>query len=327
MTIQPAPPTINAPAILPDIQRFLDQLAAAGGPPIYELSPSDARNVLRSAQDGITADPAITIEDLMVPGGPDGDVSVRVFRPTGAPSPLPAVMYFHGGGWILGDKDTHDRLVRELAAGLGAAVVFVNYTPSPEAAYPIAIEQAYAATVWASEHGSSAGLDPSRMVLIGDSVGGNMVAAVTLLAKERSGPPIALQVLAYPVTDAAMDSESYATYADGPWLTANAMRWFWDAYAPDLAVRDEPTASPLRASLEQLAGLPPALLITDENDVLRDEGEAYAQRLADAGVDVTAVRYLGTIHDFLLLNAIASTTPTRAALDQIIHTVRHTIRS
>jgi acetyl esterase len=211
--------------------------------------------------------------------------------------------------------------------GAQAAVVFVNYTPSPEAHYPTAIEQAYAATRWVAEQGASAGLDTSRLVVVGDSVGGNMVAAVTLLAKRRCGPGIALQVMAYPVTDAAFTTPSYQQFADGPWLTRKAIQWFWDAYAPDVSVRSEPTVSPLRASLDELRGLPPALLITTENDVLRDEGEAYAHRLMQAGVRVTATRYLGTIHDFLLLNPIAGTTPTCGALAQITDTLRGVLRS
>jgi acetyl esterase/lipase len=218
-------------------------------------------------------------------------------------------------------------LVREIAVGAQAAVVFVNYTPSPEAHYPTAIEQAYAATRWVAEQGSSAGLDASRLMAVGDSVGGNLVAAVTLLAKRRGGPKLALQVMAYPVTDADFNTPSYEQFTDGPWITREAMQWFWDAYAPDVSVRSEPTASPLRTSLEELRGLPPALLITDENDVLRDEGEAYAHRLMQAGVRVTADRYLGTIHDFLLLNPIAGTSPTRGAVAQITDTLRGVLGS
>lgn len=313
------------PTVLPEIQAFLDRLAAGGGPPIYTLPPDAARQVLRDVQNVDVRTPPTTIEDRTVPGGPSGEVAVRIVRPANAASTLPAIMYFHGGGWILGGKDTHDRLIRELASALDAAIVFVDYSLSPEAQYPTAIEQAYAATAWVAAVGADAGLDATRLVVMGDSVGGNMTAAVTLLAHQRGGPAIAHQVLAYPVTDAAMDTPSYAAFADGPWLTAAAMRWFWDAYCPDEQVRLEPTASPLRASLEDLQSLPAALVIVDENDVLRDEGEAYARRLAEAGVRVTAVRYLSTIHDFLLLNPIAGTTPTRAAVDQIVATVRPVI--
>jgi acetyl esterase len=231
-------------------------------------------------------------------------------------------MYFHGGGWVLGDKETHDRLVREITNDAQATVVFVDYARSPEAKYPVAIEQAYTATKWAAENGASIGVDTSRLVVAGDSVGGNMVAAVTLLARVRGGPKVDFQVLCYPVTDANFDTQSYQQFGQaGYWLTREAMRWFWDSYAPE-AVRNEPTVSPLRASLDQLKGLPPALLITDENDVLRDEGEAYAHKLMAAGVPVSATRYLGTIHDFMLLNPITGTPAPRAAIAQVSDTLR-----
>ena len=253
-------------------------------------------------------------EDL--PVGPTGKVPTRFIRPEGAGGKLPIVFYFHGGGWILGDKDTHDRLVRELAKGAKAAVVYPNYTPSPEAQYPVPLEQAYAAMLYIIEHADAYGLDPSRIAVAGDSVGGNMATVMTLLAKERKGPEIAFQLLLYPVTDANFDTESYRTFAEGPWLTREAMKWFWDAYAPDARRRGEITASPLRATPEQLAGLPPAMIITAENDVLRDEGEAYARKLIEAGVHVACVRYNNTHHDFMMLNALAETTPTRAAVAQ-----------
>jgi acetyl esterase len=223
-------------------------------------------------------------------------------------------MYFHGGGWVLGDADTHDRLVREIADGANAAVVFVNYTPSPEARYPEAIEESYAATKWIAENGGTLAIDSTRLAVAGDSAGGTLAAAVTLLAKERGGPPIALQVLFYPVTDAALDTSSYEEFASGYFLTREAMRWFWDHYAPDPTTRMEPTASPLRASVEQLTGIAPAMVITGECDVLRDEGESYARKLTQAGVRVTAMRMLGTIHDFAMLNALAGTPAARSAI-------------
>ena len=201
-------------------------------------------------------------------------------------------------------------------------MVFVDYTRSPEAQYPVAVEQAYAATKWVAENGATIKVDPSRLALVGDSVGGNMAAAVTLLAKQRRGPRITFQVLFYPVTDANCDTPSYSQFAEGPWLTRKAMEWFWDNYAPDVSIRKEPTASPLQATLDQLQGLPPALIITDECDVLRDEGEAYAHKLLEAGVPVTAIRYLGAIHDFVLLNPIAQSLPTRAAIAQAVDALR-----
>ncbi|WP_258879042.1 alpha/beta hydrolase [Paraburkholderia sp. BL6669N2] len=234
-------------------------------------------------------------------------------------------MYFHGGGWVLGDTSTHDRLIREIANGANAAVVFVDYDRSPEAQYPVPIEQAYAATEYVARHGRELGVDSSRMAVAGDSVGGNMTAAVTLLAKERRGPQLRYQVLFYPVTDANFDDASYKEFAEGPWLTRAAMQWFWNAYAPNASDREKITASPLRATQEDLKELPPALVITDENDVLRDEGEAYARNLMQAGVKVTATRYLGTIHDFVMLNALADTPAARAAIAQADDALRHAL--
>ncbi|MBB3655112.1 acetyl esterase [Rhizobium sp. BK650] len=308
------------PVLEPTTQKFIDSLA--GSKPIYTFSPADARNILAGAQKGDVKKLAAREEDKIIKVGPTGSVKLRIVRPEGAKGRLPVVMYFHGGGWVLGDADTHDRLVREIANGAEAAVVFVDYDRSPEAVYPIAIEQAYAATKYVAEHAKEFNVDASRLAVAGDSVGGNMTAAVTLLAKERGGPAIDQQVLFYPVTDANFDTGSYNQFANGPWLTREAMKWFWNAYLPDEAKRKEPTASPLQASLEQLNGLPPALIITDENDVLRDEGEAYGRKLTQAGVKVTSIRYNGTIHDFVLLNAIAGTPAVRSAISVANDTLR-----
>ncbi|PVX83657.1 alpha/beta hydrolase [Paraburkholderia unamae] len=305
------------PALEQGTREFVDTLTAKGGPPIYTLSPSDARTVLLGAQSAPVSKLPAHIEDRIFPVGPTGDVKVRIIKPAKkSAGTLPVVMYFHGGGWVLGDAATHDRLVREIANGSDAAVVFVDYERSPEARYPTAIEQAYAATAYVAQHGKELDVDPQRMALAGDSVGGNMVAAVSILAKQRHGPKFRFQVLFYPVTDANFEDGSYQEFSHGPWLTKNAMKWFWDAYLPDASKRNEITASPLQATIADLQGLPPALVITDENDVLRDEGEAYAHKLMQAGVDVTAVRYLGSIHDFVMLNALSNTPAARAAIGQ-----------
>jgi acetyl esterase len=312
--------TVEAPVDLviePHTQAWLDTLAAAGGPPLYELSPQEAREVLRAVQTSVFVEmlPA-DIEERMIPGGPTGDVNIRIVKPRNATGELPVILHTHGGGWILGDKDTHERLDRELATFAHAAIVFVNYTPAPEAHYPTQIEQAYAALQWVATNGSQIGADSTRIALLGDSVGGNMTAALTLMAKERSGPPIKAQVLFYPVTDANFDTCTYQQYADGPWLTREAMKWFWDAYLPDTQRRSEPLASPLHASVDELRGLPPILLINGQHDVLCAEGEAYGRKLTQAKVPVTQVRYAGTIHDFVLLNPIAYTPAPRAAIAQ-----------
>ena len=299
----------------PKTQAFIDALSAQGGKPIYQLSYAEARQVLEDTQDAaqVRRLPA-EVEDRVLPVGPTGEVSVRIYRPKGSRKNLPVVMYFHGGGWVLGSKNTHDRLLRDLVNGTNAGFVFVNYTPSPEAQFPIPMEQAYAATTYVAEHGKEFGFDTSRLAVAGDSVGGNMVAVVTQLAKERRGPTIKFQVLFYPATDASLSQKSYEEFADGPWLTTAAMVWFWDAYAPNKEDRKKTTASPLSATIEQLQGLPPALVIVDEYDVLRDEGEEYARKLTQAGVDVTAVRFLATHHDFAMLNALADTPAARAAI-------------
>lgn len=307
---------VTKPVLEPIVQAFLNELAAKGDPPINQLSVQDARKVLRDAQAGAVAKLAVDADDRTIPVGPKGSLSIRIVRPKDSHGVLPVVMYFHGGGWVLGDKDTHDRLIRELAHGANAAVVFVNYSPSPEARYPVAIEEAYAATKWIAENAESINLDAARLAVAGDSVGGNMAAAVTLLAKQRGGPSIGFQVLFYPVTDANFDTLSYHQFAEGYFLTREAMKWFWNHYTLDLTARKQPIVSPLRASPDELRNVPPALVITAECDVLRDEGEAYARRLAEAGVRVTATRYLGIIHDFVMLNALAETAAARGAIAQ-----------
>ncbi|MFC6101942.1 alpha/beta hydrolase [Olivibacter domesticus] len=301
-----------------ETHEFLKAVHGNTGPQLYELSIQDARQVLIDAQSTTVEKLPVDTEEKNIEI--DGkSISLRIVKPSETKGNLPVLIYFHGGGWVLGDAFTHDRLVRELAVGANIAVAFVNYSPSPEAKYPTANEEAYAATKWIKDHGASFGLDTQKIAVGGDSVGGNMAIAVTLMAKERKGPKIDFQLLFYPVTDAAFNTASYQQFANGHFLTLNAMIWFWDNYAPDRRVRDHITASPLRASFEELKELPEALIITAENDVLRDEGEAYAKKLNAAGVKVTSTRYLGTIHDFVMLNPITNTPAPRAAIKQAIN--------
>jgi acetyl esterase/lipase len=308
----------------PASQAFVE--ATAIPPFLYELSPAEARAVLDDVQSAPID--KLPVEDRWITVPADvGDVRVRIVRPPDALGTLPVILYMHGGGWVLGNADTHDRLVRELAVGTGAAVVFVEYDRSPEAHYPVAIEQGYATARWIVREGAAHGLDPERMAIAGDSVGGGMTAAITLMAQERGDVRFVHHSMYYPVTDAAMDTGSYAQFAEGYFLTAKAMAWFWDCYCPDLERRAEPFASPLRAGDEQLAGLPPALLIVDEADVLRDEGEAYAARLRAARVAVTTVRYDGITHDFMMLNPLSDTHATRAAVAQAISVLREALRT
>jgi len=304
----------DAPFLEPATQQFVD--AIADGPILPDLSPQDARKFLADTQSGSIGKPAACLEDKVIPVGPTGSVRLRIVRPEDASEALPALIYVHGGGWIFGDRDTHDRLVREIAVGAHVALFFVEYDRSPEARYPVAIEQVYAVTKYLVEHGEDFGIDPARLAIVGDCMGGNIAAAVTLLAKERRGPKIDAQVLFYPAVAPVFDTGSYNLFADGPWLTRRAMQSFWDAYVPDHAMREHITAAPLNASTDQLAGLPDTLIIVAENDVLRDEGERYARRLARAGVRVTSTRYNDTIHDFVMLNALADTPATRSAIAQ-----------
>ncbi|MFH8498823.1 alpha/beta hydrolase [Streptomyces coeruleorubidus] len=284
-------------------------------PFLYEMAPADARKVLTDAQSAPVSKLPVDEEWITVPSQA-GDVRVRIIKPQGTTGMLPVIVYMHGGGWILGNAGTHDRLVRELSVGARAALAFVEYPNAPEAHYPTAIEQGYATAQWITRDGASKGLDASRMAVAGESVGGNMAAALALMAKERGDVTFLQQSMYYPVTDAAMNTASYEQFATGYYLTRKAMEWFWDAYTTDPAQRAEITASPNQASTEQVTGLPPTYLCVDEADVLSDEGEAYAAKLRSAGVPVTTVRYDGTIHDFMLLNALSETQATRAAIGQ-----------
>lgn len=298
----------------PITQQFLDKINSSTEKPIYELSPEDARTVLSEVQNIDTEKLFADISDNKIPGGPNGTINIRIIKPRNQEERLPAILYFHGGGWVLGDKETHDRLVREIANGAKAAVVFVDFVRSPESKYPDLNEEAYAVTKYIADNGFVFNIDSSKLAVVGDSVGGNMATVVALLAKERGGPKIDYQVLFYPVTDANFETESYNKFANGYWLSKEAMKWFWNAYLPDENERKNYKASPLNASIEQLEGLPPALVITNEFDVLRDEGEAYARKLMEAKVDTTAIRLIGAIHDCVMLNALANTQTTRAAL-------------
>ncbi|WP_028627255.1 alpha/beta hydrolase [Metapseudomonas resinovorans] len=306
----------GSPGVERNTQAFLEALAAGGGQPLETLAPKDARAVLVGAQASVKLElPKVDVSQKTIEA--DGQkIDLTIVRPAGAKGTLPVFMFFHGGGWVLGDYPTHERLIRDLVANSGAVAVYVNYTPSPEAKYPTAINQAYAATKWVAEHGKEIGVDGNRLAVAGNSVGGNMAAVVSLMAKDKGTPKIRFQALLWPVTDASFNNASYNQFENGHFLTRNMMKWFWDSYTTDPRQRAEIYASPLQASTEQLKGLPPALVQTAEFDVLRDEGEAYARKLDAAGVEVTSVRYNGMIHDFGLLNVLAKVPGTRAAMQQ-----------
>ncbi|WP_086870250.1 alpha/beta hydrolase [Kosakonia pseudosacchari] len=310
----------DAPTPTAGVAKFLSVLNSSGGKPIEQLSPQDARQVLIGAQQGAKLPPAdVSEKTITVNGQP---LKLTIVKPQGATGTLPVFMFFHGGGWVLGDYPTHERLVRDLVNESGAAAVFVNYTPSPEAHFPVAINQAYEATRWVAEHGKEIGVDGSRLALAGNSVGGNMVAAVALQAKEHHTPAIRYQVMFWPVTDARFETGSYNQFSNGYFLSKNMMKWFWDNYTTKKSDRRNILASPLEASSAQLKGLPPTLIQTAELDVLRDEGEAFGRKLDAAGVPVTVTRYNGMIHDYGLLNALSEEPTVRTALSQAAHELR-----
>jgi len=308
----------------PEARAFAD--AAAAPPTLVARGVDGARALLDDVQATTPVDLFEIDEEWVTVPAAVGDVRARIVRPAGATDDLPVVLYIHGGGWVLGNAGTHDRLVRELAVGATAAVVFVEYDRSPEVRHPVAVEQAYATARWITENGAAKGLDAARMAIAGDSVGGNMAAVVALLAKSRGDVVFVHQSLYYPVTDAGMDTPSYAEFAEGYHLTSAAMAWFWDCYLPDVRERTGITASPLRAPIDDLKGLPESFVIVDENDVLRDEGEAYARKLIQAGVRTTLVRYDATIHDFMMLNPLRPSAATSAAVEQAAHVLRTALR-
>lgn len=304
------------------VRDFLKTLNSGGGKPIEALSPAEARKVLVDAQASVPLElPPCDVEEQTIVQ--DGlQVRVNIVRPAGSKKAQPGFIFVHGGGWILGDFPTHERFVRDLVVDSGFTAIFVNYTPSPEAHYPTAINEIHAAAKWVAARGEEINVDGKCLAIVGNSVGGNMTAAVALMAKDKGGPEFKCQVMLWPVTDANFETDSYHEFADGYFLSRAMMEWFWDAYAPEQARRREIYASPLQATTEQLQGLPPALIQVAGNDVLRDEGLAYARKLDAAGVDITPVRYENLIHDYGLLNAISQVPAVRDALHQAAETLR-----
>lgn len=302
---------------------FVKKTTKNGGKPLYELTPQEARNVLREVQKSNAAVEDAFVEEIKVELNNGRSMRVLIVKPDKREEPLPAVFYIHGGGWVMGDEITHGRLIRLLARKIPAAVIFPIYTPSPEAQYPQTTDDLFAVLQHIAEYGPKYNIDSERLAVAGDSVGGNMATVLALQAKKNGNlPPIDFQLLFYPVTNAEPTTSSYEEFADGPWLTRKAMAWFWKQYAPDKSARKEIFASPLKASADELQGLPPALIITAENDVLRDEGEAYAVKLNEAGVTAAAVRINGIFHDFMMLNDLADSAPTQASLNLAVETLR-----
>ncbi|WP_121811377.1 alpha/beta hydrolase [Mucilaginibacter kameinonensis] len=304
------------PHIDSHIRPFLKAVNRSAGASLEKITAAAARAGQARSQASVKVDlSGINVSEKTINAGGQ-DITINIVKPADSKGKLPVFMFFHGGGWVLGDLPTHERLVRDLVVESGAAAVFVNYSRSPEVHFPVAINQAYAATAWVAEHGDQIGVDGKKMAVAGNSAGGNITAVVALMAKDNHGPEIKLQILMWPVTDSNFDDESYKKFGTGRFLTKKAMIWFWDSYTTNQDDRDNIYASPLRATTEQLRGLPPALVQTAENDVLRDEGEAYARKLDEAGVPTTCTRYDGMIHDWGAINQLAEIPATRSMIHQ-----------
>ena len=292
---------------------FLTILNTSGGAPLESLPPKEAQFGLVQAQESVKVDVSGTDVSQKTITSNGYTVGLHIVRPAGVTETLPVFIFIHGGGWVLGDFPTHERLVRDLVVLSGFVAVFVDYTRTSDAPYPLAINEIYAATKWVAEHGGEINVDGSRLAVVGNSVGGNMATVTALMAKENGGPEIKLQILMWPIVDSDFQTDSYHRYGKDRFLTTSLMKWMYDLYIADPEQRNQIYASPLLASVEQLKGLPPTFIQIAENDILRDEGEAYGRKLDEAGVEVTTIRYNGMIHDFGLLNALA-TLPTVRSL-------------
>lgn len=306
---------MEKPFLAEKVQSFINALETSGDKPLYEHTYQEARNILRQAQKEGKNFPNNAVDDVSVSLGNGREMPVKIIRPKNPMGRLPVIFYIHGGGWVMGDYQTHERLVNSLSEETGAAVVFPVYEPSPEAQFPQTTDDLYAVLEYMVENAAEYNFDTGNLIVAGDSVGGNMAIAMALMAKQNGNrPKIRFMLLLYPVTDASFETKSYHIFADGPWLTRKAMQWFWDAYAPEKRDRNNILACPLLAKPEDLQELPPALIITDENDVLRDEGEDFARKLSDAGVEAVCVRFNGTIHDFMMLDALKDSEQSRKAV-------------
>ena len=301
------------PNLTAETEEFISKIEAADGQPLYKMTPQEARNFLENLQSQTHKEISANTTDTTILTEA-GNVDIRVVKPQHTEEKLPVVLYLHGGGWILGGKESFDMLIKKLAVFTNSTVVFPDYSRSPEVQYPTALNEIYAVLEYIFQNPEEFNIDPQRIAIAGDSAGANMATVTALRAINKNGPKILFECLFYPVTNSDMDTKSYDLFKDGPWLRKKAMEWFWEAYVPDKKLRDDIYISPLKAEEEDLSKLPRTLIITAENDVLRDEGEAYARKLDSAGVDVLNVRINGTIHDFLMLNALADTLPARGAM-------------
>lgn len=327
VSAQSIDPSVD-PHIDPQVRTFLKGLNAAGKgqTPIYKLPGTGPSDALTGLQNQTPVDlTGVEISDRTITQ--DGvTVPIHIIRPAGVSGKLPVIMFYHGGVWLVGSFENHKRFVRDLVVGTNAIAIFPDYTLIPAAKYPTQINQAYAALTWVSAHGDEIGADASRIAVAGNSVGGNMAAAIALMAKDKKGPEIKLEVLFYPAVGANFETESYKAYANDRFLTRDFMKYGWDLYAPDAQTRKDRYAVPLEATVEQLKGLPTTLIQTAENDPLRDEGEAYGRKLREAGVNSTTTRYVGMIHDFGLLNAINKVPAVQESLKEAIRKINEALK-
>ncbi len=307
-------------------KKFLEELKNTSNTPIYEMQPDDARNFLLTLQKKYYTTIDANIEDINIFSLTSGDINVRLVRPKDKTNEiLPLILYCHGGGWVIGDAEAYDMTIKTIADNTDSVVAFVNYSRAPEFKYPEAINQIYAVLKHLYENGSDYKIDTNHIAIVGDSAGGNMASAITIKNKIEKGPKITFQALIYPVIDAEMDSDSYKDFKNGPWLSKDAMEWFWNSYLSDKEQKKDIFVSPINADIETLKDLPPALIITAENDVLRDEGEAYARKLIEAGVDTACVRINNTFHDFMMLNGLRNSKATKAGFKLLCQFLKYSL--
>lgn len=304
--------------LVSDVEKFLMELETFDAKPISEMTPDEAREFLLLIQQKYSQDIKAEVTDRNIVCRNDAEVDIRVVRPENSSNEkLPAIIYAHGGGWVMGDKEVYDTLIKKLAIMCHSSVIFVNYNRAPEFTYPGAIEEYCGVLEYVRKNYTEFNIDPEKIITAGDSAGGNIVIASTMKTLYENGANIKAQILLYPVTSASMDTKSYEEYKNGPWLSKKSMEYFWDSYIPNKKTRDEVYASPLRADKSEIRNFPPTLVITAENDVLRDEGEQFALKLEHAGVDAANIRINGTIHDFMMLNSLSDSVSTNAAFASV----------
>ena len=318
-------PNSKLPNLSTKTEEFITELEKNSSKPLFKMSPEKAREFLEDLQSKSYREIEADVSDCNIFTETAGDIQLRIVKPKNTKEKLPVILYIHGGGWILGSAKTHDMLIRKIAVGTNSAVIFPEYTRSPEAKYPQALNQIYAVLCYLYENPEKFNIDKEKIVIAGDSAGGNMATVTAIMTKKQNGPKILFQCLLYPVTNSDMDTQSYEDFQDGPYLSKKAMEWFWDAYLPDKNLGDDIFISPLKAEIDDLKGLPPALIVTDENDVLRDEGEAYARKLDMADVETLNIRINGTIHDFLMLNALSDTPQANEVINMICTILKNKI--